>query len=281
MNKNIKMVGLDLDGTLLDSNKKVSEHTKNVLEEAIRQGCVVLVSTGRPLPAVPREVLNIKGMKYAVAVNGTKIVNLETGELLLEYLFSAESAIKALQVCAEYDCILELLMDEKIYATAECMERLEDYYDRPGMIEYVRSSRTPAEDVIGMLQQNMKPVDKIRAVFRHTEDREEAMRRLKEMDEGIVTSSSKIDLEVNAKGINKGLGLVWLGKKLGIKREEIMACGDHLNDYEMLKEVGFAVAMGNAMEELKEIADYVTDTNDEDGVAKAIERFVLRSEGAI
>ena len=127
----------------------------------------------------------------------------------------------------------------------------------------------------------MKPVDKIRAVFRHTEDREEAMRRLEEMDEGIVTSSSKIDLEVNAKGINKGLGLVWLGEKLGIKREEIMACGDHLNDYEMLKEVGFAVAMGNAMEELKEIADYVTDTNDEDGVAKAIERFVLRSEGAI
>ena len=66
---------------------------------------------------------------------------------------------------------------------------------------------------------------------------------------------------------------------LGIKREEIMACGDGMNDYEMLSAVGFGVAMGNAMEPLKEIADYITETNDENGVAKAIEKFVLRREG--
>jgi hydroxymethylpyrimidine pyrophosphatase-like HAD family hydrolase len=80
---------------------------------------------------------------------------------------------------------------------------------------------------------------------------------------------------VNKKGANKGLGLLHLGEILGIKREEIMACGDSFNDLEMLVEAGIGVAMGNAEEDLKTVADYITDTNDNDGVAKAIEKFVL------
>ena len=80
---------------------------------------------------------------------------------------------------------------------------------------------------------------------------------------------------MNKEGTDKGKALLKLGEMLGISREEIMACGDGMNDYEMLKTVGFAVAMKNACEEIKEIADYVTDSNDEDGVAKAIEKFAL------
>ena len=91
-----------------------------------------------------------------------------------------------------------------------------------------------------------------------------------------ISGSSKRDLDVNAAGANKGIGLVRLGEILGIQREEIMACGDSFNDLEMLQEVGFAVAMGNAEDSLKEVADYITDTNDNHGVAKAIERFVLK-----
>ena len=76
-------------------------------------------------------------------------------------------------------------------------------------------------------------------------------------------------------GVNKGEGLLRLGTLLGIERDEIMACGDGMNDFEMLKAVGFGVAMENAVEKVKQAADYVTDTNENDGVAKAIEKFAL------
>lgn len=276
MNTNIKMVGLDLDGTLLTTEKKLSAYTRNVLEQAIAQGCVVLISTGRPISAVPKEILEIRGMKYAVTVNGAKILNLETGEAICEKLLPPDVALQSLRIYSEYDSILELIIDGNVYAKAECFTHLEDYYDDQNVIDYVLNTRIPVDDVVAMISGNEQPVDKIRAIFRNPKEREEAKRRLETIPGIVITSSCPIDLEVNIEGANKGLGLIWLGQQLGIKREEIMACGDSFNDYEMLKEVGFAVAMGNAEQDLKEIADYVTDTNDEDGVAKAIERFVLK-----
>ena len=81
------------------------------------------------------------------------------------------------------------------------------------------------------------------------------------------------NIEVNALGVNKGIGLLKLGELLGIKREEIMACGDGMNDLEMIREAGLGVAMANAVQEVKDAADFVTDSNEKDGVAKAIEMF--------
>ena len=91
-----------------------------------------------------------------------------------------------------------------------------------------------------------------------------------------LVGSLKYNIEINAAGVNKGTGLVNLGRLLGIRREEIMACGDGDNDTVMLREAGFGVAMGNAEEQVKEAADYITLTNEEEGVAEAIEKFVLR-----
>ena len=91
-----------------------------------------------------------------------------------------------------------------------------------------------------------------------------------------VTGAFGNNHEVNAAGTNKGDGLKRLGEIIGIGVEEMMACGDGMNDYEMLRTVGFAVAMENGHADVKAIADYVTVPNDEDGVAKAIERFVLK-----
>ena len=276
MNMNIKMVGLDLDGTLLNSKKKISEYTRKVLEEAISQGCIVLISTGRPISAVSKDVLDIQGMKYAVTVNGAKILNLETGEVLYSRPVPFDTAVEVLKLCQEYEAIPELITSDKIYTRAECLTHLEDYYSSESMIEYVLNTRTPVEDVNEMLYQTKQPIDKLRAVFRYPEERMEARKRLESMPGLVIANSSNVDLEINVEGADKGTGLLWLGKQLGIKREEIMACGDSYNDYEMLKAVGFAVAMANGEEVIKEIADYVTDTNDEDGVAKAFEKFVLK-----
>ena len=118
-------------------------------------------------------------------------------------------------------------------------------------------------------------MDKVQGVFADMKEREQAWQELKRFDSLELVGSLKYNIEINAAGVNKGKGLLELGGILGISREEIMAFGDGDNDIAMLREVGFGVAMENADEEVKAVADYVTGSNDEDGVAKAIARFVL------
>ena len=121
-------------------------------------------------------------------------------------------------------------------------------------------------------------MDKIHALFKNQDERLQPKQRIKEFGNLIISDSMGTKLEINAPGVNKGMGLIQLGRLLGIEREEIMACGDGNNDLMMLKEVGFGVAMANGADEVKEVADYITLSNEEDGVAAAIEKFVLNPE---
>ena len=172
--------------------------------------------------------------------------------------------------------LTEVFIDDIGYTDASTMAHVEDYVVTPSMVKYMKESRKPVQDVKETLIQKKKGVGTVHAIFRYPEEQDEVRRRLEQIPGVEISGSSKRDMDVNLSGVNKGLGLIRLGELLGIKREEIMACGDSFNDMEMLREVGFAVAMGNAEESLKEIADYITDTNDNHGVAKAIERFVLK-----
>lgn len=156
------------------------------------------------------------------------------------------------------------------------MAQVERYHKNPNMWEYMRRTRIPVEDIRELLERENRGVDKVQALFADMDERQKAWEEMaKERDLELV-GSLKYNIEINAAGVNKGTGLVNLGRKLGIRREEIMACGDGDNDTVMLREVGFGVAMGNAEEQVKEAADYITLTNEEEGVAEAIERFVLR-----
>lgn len=276
MNKNIKMIGLDLDGTLLTTEKKLSAYTRTVLEKAIAQGVVVLVATGRPVSAVPREMLTFPGMKYAVTANGARILNVESGEVLVEKLLPVETAKELLGILEEYDTMREVMADGNSYASKEHLQEVHKYNPDPHMAEYILQSRTPVENVREVLEERSAPVDKVQGFFVDMNQRMEALSRMQKIPGVLATDALGYNVEVNVEGVNKGLALLELGEMLGIAREEIMACGDGMNDFEMLRTVGFAVAMENADERLKKIADYVTLSNDEDGVAKAIEKFVLK-----
>ena len=118
-------------------------------------------------------------------------------------------------------------------------------------------------------------MDKVQALFADMEERERAWKELDRLGELALSGSLGYNIEINAAGVNKGTGLIRLGELLGIRREEIMACGDGDNDAAMLREAGFGVAMSNAEEQVKEAADYITGSNEEDGAARAIEKFVL------
>ena len=270
----IKMIGLDLDGTLLNDKKELTPYTRQVMEEAIRQGVTVLVATGRPWMGVPEFLKSFPGMDYALTSNGARIVRTQDGSVLMEQLLSRDKAKKILEICAKYDTLQEVYFDGQGYAEAEKMLHVERYHHNPNMWEYIRTTRIPTEDIFGLVDRESRSLDKVQALFADLDERARAWKELETLEEVEIVGSLKYNIEVNAAGVNKGSGLVELGKRLGIEREEIMAFGDGDNDEPMLREAGFGVAMANAEEKVKATADYITGSNEEDGVAKAIERFV-------
>lgn len=275
MRHRIKMIGLDLDGTLLNEKKQITPRTEDVLKRAIAQGVVVLTATGRPWMGVPEELQQFPGMRYALTSNGARILDIQEGRVLEEHLLSVRSAKKALEICGKYDTLQEIYFDGQGYAPREKMAHVEKYHKNPNMWEYMRRTRIPVEDIFEMVDRENRGLDKVQALFADMEEREKAWDELSKEDDLELVGSLKYNIEVNARGVNKGTGLVNLGRLLGIRREEIMAFGDGDNDTVMLQEVGFGVAMGNAEEQVKRVADYITLTNDEEGVAEAIEKFVL------
>ena len=275
MSRTIRMIGVDLDGTLLNSEKQLTAYTREVLKKAIEQEVAVVVATGRPFSGVPAELKHFPGIRYALTANGARILDMQKQKVVYENLLSVESSEKVIDILRKHHAIHEFFVDGVGYMNEDGLKNVYAYFEDPHMAEYLQSTRIPVKDVKEKLQTMKCEVDKLQGIFRNQKDKEEALEELNTLSGIVVTAAMDNNLEINKEGTNKGLGLLQLGKSLGISREEIMACGDGGNDVEMLKEVGFAVAMANGSDPVKKAADFVTVSNDEDGVAKAIERFVL------
>lgn len=275
--RDIRMIGLDLDGTLLDSNKVFTDYSRRIIAETLEQGVIVLPATGRPVSGLPKEVMEFPGIRYALTSNGARVLDLQEGRVLYERLISYEAGGKLLEILQKYDALLEIYYEGIGYANEQDLKVVERYMPSAPMVRYILNTRRPVESVYRMYHTEQRPVDKVQALFISQEDKRAAFAEVREkVPEITVCGALHNNLEANAKEARKGIALIKLGELLGISREEIMACGDGSNDIEMVKEAGFGVAMSNAIDEVKEAADYVTLSNDEDGVAKAIEEYVLK-----
>ena len=270
-----RMIGMDLDGTLLKTNKELTPYTKDVLQRAIRQGIIVMPATGRPISGVPKELLEFPGIRYAVTANGARVVDTNSGKAIVEELLPHNTASKLMDVFEHYDTFREIYFDGVGYASKEALENISKYLSVPAMADYITSTRIAVEDVRKKFEETDQPVDKIQALFTSVEDRDAARKEIEGIQEIEITGALAMNIEVNAAGVNKGKAMIELGKVLGIPREEIMAFGDGDNDLKMIMEVGTGVAMENGVASVKEAADYVTVSNDEEGVAKFIEKYVL------
>lgn len=274
--KKIKMIGLDLDGTLLTDKKELTDYTRQVLARAIEKGVTVLVATGRPVTGIPEELRTFPGMRYALTSNGGRIVDQKENRVIYENALAYELGESILKIFEEYDTFKEIYFDGCGYARKDELMRVKGYLANPAMAEYILNTRRGIDNLWDKMEEMRgHDMDKIHALFKNQDERLEAKERILKLGDVSISDSMGINLEINAPGVNKGMGLLQLGKLLGIEREEIMAFGDGNNDLKMLQTVGFGVAMGNGTAEVKEAADYITLSNEEDGVAKAIEKFVL------
>ena len=275
-NKHIRLIASDLDGTLLNDDKVFTERTKQAISKAMDQGVIFVPATGRPLFGIPKDVLEFPGVRYVITANGARIIDAKENKCLQENLLSYEKGLAVFDAVKDFDCYMEAYFDGKGYGTKRYLPNLEKYVELPAMREYILNSRERVDDVVEFFREKKSATDKVQAFFRTLEERQEAVDKITATVEGVyVTGALESNIEVGAEGVDKEKGLICLSEITGIPLEEMMVFGDGRNDTTMIRDAGVGVAMENACEEAKAVADIIAGNNNEDGVARIIETYIL------
>ncbi len=268
---NIQLIALDLDGTLTNSDKIVTERTKDALKKAMDKGVKIVLASGR-LPQgiefIARELEMQERGGYILAYNGGYIADAKSGEVLYRRLLSAEFVPELCEFARKNQVALATFAEDGTFYS----ESVEDRW----LVEDAGNCRCPLKKVDDLAQSVNFPIHKMLVSV-------EPQRR-NEIEERMATQfvpridvyhSAPFFIEAMPVGVNKGESLAILLEKLGMTSANLLACGDSGNDLAMIKLAAIGVAMGNAEDYVKEAADFVSSDNDHDGVAEAIERFIL------
>ena len=268
----VRLIALDLDGTLLNAQKQISARNRRVLAAAAAAGVFVVPCSGRALDFIPPEVLTLSGVRYVISSAGGAAFDLSTDTQILNAPLSLPIVRDVLRMGHDAGFAAECYTGRSVFATSEAI-RAALALVRNRDFSYL--GRHPVDDLPAWAEQHAAETVKLNLMFADDLLRSRVMAELGSRGDILLTSASTINLEVNAAGHGKGDTLRHLGALLGVKPEEMLACGDQTNDLSMLDAVGFPVAMGNAAPEVLPHACWVAPTNEQDGVAAAVEKFVF------
>lgn len=270
----IRMIALDLDGTLLNSNKELSIGNLAALEQAARSGIEVVPTTGRFFGGMPEVIRNLPFIHYAITINGAEVADLRTGEVIYRAELPWEQAVDLMSLFDEYPVIYDCYQGNAAFMTATQKELVNTVVASPHYRKMIHELRQPVPELKTFLTQRKQGVQKVQFFTDHPDVRLNMMKQLPLMFDNLCVSSSVSDnVEINQIHANKGEALLALAAHLKFTSEQTMAFGDGLNDLSMLKAAGIGVAMGNACLEAKKLADWIAPSCDEDGVASGILKF--------
>ena len=267
---NHKILVLDIDGTLTNSDKVISPETKKGLMMMQEQGHIIILASGRPSPGMMKYAKELELEKYGgylLSFNGARIINCRTGDIIYQqtiprfilpriYHFAEENGCGLITYCGDY-VVSGTGIDEYIELEARIngmpVREVDDFLH---FIDFdvnkclMTASPEKAEKLTAILQEKFKG---ILSIYR----------------------SEPFFIEIMPKNIDKAFSLNRMLETIGLKKEDVICCGDGYNDVTMVKYAGIGVAMANAREEVKAVADYITKSNDEDGLVEVIDKFIL------
>ena len=265
-----KLIALDMDGTLLNKEKKVTDRTKKAIQAAREKGVTVVLATGRPIDGVTRyleELDMFTDKDYVLTYNGGLVQKTKSREVIskvgllgsdLHYLYSLSKKLGVnIHGFSEERGLITPKANPYTDIEAEINNikyTIDDYSDISDDHSFIKIMMIDAPENIDSAMENLP-----KEVY----------------EKYTVVRSSDIFLEVLNKEVNKGVGVELLAKHLGVNQSEIITMGDAGNDLHMIEYAGMGIAMANASDDVKAAANYITESNNEDGVAKAIEKFVL------
>jgi len=264
-----KLIAVDMDGTLLNEKKEISNRCKNAIFKLKEEGKKLVIATGRPLNGVMQyiEKLNLFDENdYVVAFNGALVQSTKTKQIIFNKPLSLDAYKELYEISQELGVHIHALTDSSVL-TPENNPYTE-----------IESRMNHIPTIVGAVDRVDAATIIVKVMF--VDDPAKLDAAIPQIPDWVrekytILRSAPYFLEFLDKSVNKGTGVSAIVKKLGLKREEVICVGDAGNDMDMIQYAGLGVAMGNAFDEIKSVADYITHTNEEDGVAHVIEEFML------
>ncbi|NRO28919.1 Cof-type HAD-IIB family hydrolase [Lactobacillus helveticus] len=288
----IKLVACDLDGTLFNSDMSVSEANIQAVKNAQDNGIEFLIATGRA-PCESRAILKDAGLHTGfINLNGALVFD-EDSKLMVKHKIPTYKALEIVELLHQAGFYFEIITADQVY-TEDLNQRISNVahlmIDLNPLLDFKQAVAISAGNKTIM---NMKQVDHFEDLLhdpevevmkiiafdsRGHEAFDNVKKEVAQIGDLVVTSSSSSNIEINAQQAQKGIALLDYAKLKNIKRDEIAAIGDNLNDESMIREAGIGVAMGNAVPVIKGLAQITTKTNNEDGVAYILNQFVKENK---
>ena len=272
-----KLVCIDVDGTLLNNKHKVTNRTKEIILQAHQLGVHIVISTGR-MYTDAKYYSNLIGVKSPViASNGAFIKEKDNNKVIFKDVLGDSLSLELLEIFRKHQIMPYFCTPHKFYY-GNIMFKL--FYLATKILG-TRSNAIDIEFVFSwdnwrkVLHKEKDEIVKGEIIYRDAALIYELRNELKKFTQLEIVDSSKFNIEITRKGVSKGKAVAMLASFYGLKREEIIAIGDSENDLSMIEYAGLGIAMGNASEIVKQKADYITDSNDNEGVANAINKFIL------
>ncbi len=268
--RNQKVLVLDIDGTLTNSEKEITKATRQGIIDIQERGHIVILASGRPTPGMKRYAEELELEKYGgylLSFNGAKIINCKTKEIIFQQTLPSEVIAGIYHFATEYDCGIITYMDDYIVSG----RRIDRYLELESRI-----NNLPMKQVNNFEEYQKYDINKCLL----TADPELAAqyeKKLQEAFKGVLSiyRSEPFFIEIMPLNIDKATSLDKMLASVGLTRENAICCGDGFNDMTMIQYAGLGVAMENAQPAVKEAADYITKSNDEDGIAHVIDKFIL------
>ncbi|MGI6713201.1 MAG: Cof-type HAD-IIB family hydrolase [Bacillota bacterium] len=265
-----RLLAIDLDDTLLDNKCCVSPRTKEAIKKALDKGLYVTLATGRMYRSALPYALELGMDVPLITYQGALVKTSVTKEILYHRPVPLELAKEVIREGEKRGFPSNIYLDDRLY-----VDRM-----TPEAEGYLKLAKVPAKEVGDLSSFLTEEPTKVLLMGEESKLNELWPQMAQKFGKQLYITKSKPNfLEFTHPDATKGQGLVAVSRFLGVKKEEIMVFGDSYNDLELFKYAGFSVAMGNAREEVKKQADYITQNNDDDGVAEAIEKLVLNDSG--
>lgn len=295
-----RLVALDLDGTLLNHQGEVTSLTRDALARAAEHGVVLVPTTGRPLSNLPSEVVRLPGIRYVITSNGAAVWDLGQDPMsavysrysnasehhttepvcLTRHLFPPEKAREVYSVYEQYEGELNIFSDGRSHKTPEGMARVAvrmgKYLSTEANVSVQDGRFTVVRGYESWMARQAHTIEKFCMFFDDAAAAQAAMPDFRAIEDVEVVQGSPDNIEVTAKGVDKGEALLELADLLSIPHSQTLAVGDSENDRAMLQKAGAAAVMANGMPQIKALADIVSEADcDHDGVAELFERLHL------
>ena len=275
MNKDIRLIATDLDGTLLNSRKELTPRTLRAIKRAAEAGIEFVPATGRFYRGCPEELRKLPFIHYAVVINGACVYDVKNDSFIHRTDIPAADAVRIFDIVKNFPAEYECYAEGWGYAPEDLAARIDEFTESDFARRIVKTLRTTVSDLSAYVTEHFDGVHKIQMFTDDKSVLAAAAHAVHEVyPDYLITHALDCNLEINSPKAGKGNALQALASHLGLSMDQVMVFGDGNNDISMLKAAGCSVAMANAMPEVKAVADRVTLSCDEEGVAAAIEELL-------